>query len=289
MIWVGAVLAVITGVVYNGAAAFQKREAVQVKTDAHVFGKMLQRKVWLTATAMSVIAWMGEAAAFSLAPVALVVPLLAIGSAVLVTLGVKLLHERFKRHELFGIALVAIGAATAGAAETGSSSSHHALSFTTLFIIFGIAVTAGSALLLRARSGIVFGIAAGFGFAADAIYSKEVGDSFAEHGFGAITKLLASPTPYLLVVISVAALALLQSGFQRANAASVMAGLTVPEAIGPIVASFVLYHERYPTGIGAILLPAGVAFAIAGSALLAFGRSPGVHSAPEPTIQSLTS
>ena len=48
-----------------------------------------------------------------------------------------------------------------------------------------------------------------------------------------------------------------------------MAALSVPESIGPLIAGFALYNEKYPHGVDAVILPAGLACAIAGSALLA--------------------
>jgi hypothetical protein len=58
-----------------------------------------------------------------------------------------------------------------------------------------------------------------------------------------------------------------------------MAALSVPESIGPLIAGFWLYREPYPRGLGAVALPVGLAFAIAGSALLArHGRKLGEPS-----------
>jgi len=96
-----------------------------------------------------------------------------------------------------------------------------------------------------------------------------VGDRFAVHGLGAVKLLLASPTPYLLAVLAIAALGLVQAGFQRANAASVVAALTAVDTIGPILAGFLLYHERFPSGAAGPLLAVGIATAILGTTLLA--------------------
>jgi uncharacterized membrane protein len=272
----GALIAVATGVAYNLGAALQKREATEVAVGAkHLLRRLAKRKVWLAATALSTFAWVGQVAALALAPVALVVPLLATGSAVLVVLGVRFLHEKFRTPELVGVALVAIGAAAAGAAEAGSTASHTPLRFTVQFLIVIIAGLL-ALFMLRWRSGVSYGVASGFGFAAVAIFSKEIGDGFANKGVRAVPHLLASPAPYLLLGVSLAALSLLQAGFQRANAASVMAALSVPESIGPLIAGFWLYHEKYPHGVAAGVLPAGLACAIAGSALLArHGRTLG--------------
>src|SRR5207248_148586 len=216
-----------------------------------------KRKVWLAATVLSTFAWVGQVAALALAPVALVVPLLATGSAVLVVLGVRFLHERFRTSELVGVALVAAGAAAAGAAEAGSTASHEALRFSVQFMIVIVAAVC-AALTLRWRTGVAYGAASGFGFAGVAIFSKEIGDGFANRGIRAVPHLLASPAPYLLLGVSIGALSLLQAGFQRGNAASVMAALSVPESIGPLIAGFWLYHEKYPHGVAAGVLPAGL-------------------------------
>ena len=269
MIALGALVALATGIAYNLGAALQKREVVDVPVGTKgLLRALVKRKIWLAATTLSTIAWVGQVAALALAPVALVVPLLAAGSAVLVVLGVRFLHERFRASELAGVALVTIGAAAAGASEAGSSASHVPLHFGVQVVVAAVAAVCALG-VLRWRSGVAYGAASGFGFAAVAIYSKEIGDGFARTGFGAVPHLLASPSPYLLLGASLAALSLLQAGFQRANAASVMAALSVPESIGPLIAGFWLYHERYPHGIAAGVLPAGLACAITGSFLLA--------------------
>jgi drug/metabolite transporter (DMT)-like permease len=276
VVLLGALVAVATGIAYNAGAALQKREAVEVRRGTkHLLRSLVKRKVWLAATTLSTVAWVGQVAALALAPVALVVPLLSTGSALLVVLGVRFLHERFRKPELAGVALVAVGAAAAGAAEAGSTSSHVPLRFgVQVLIAIGAALCA--LIIARRRSGTAYGAASGFGFAAVAIFSKEIGDGFAEKGFGAVPHLLTSPAPWLLLGVSIGALSLLQAGFQLGNAASVMAALAVPEAIGPLVAGFWLYHERYPHGVSAVILPAGLVCAIAGSALLArHGRTLG--------------
>lgn len=280
MVVAGALIAVATGVAYNLGAALQKREAVEVSVGTkHLLAALAKRKAWLAATALSTFAWVGQVAALALAPVALVVPLLPTGSAVLVVLGVRFLHERFKTPELVGVGLVAIGAAAAGAAEAGSTASHTPLRFTVQILILVVAAVCALS-VLRWRSGVAYGAASGFGFAAVAIYSKEIGDAFADRGFAAVPHLLGNPAPYLLLGVSIGALSLLQAGFQRGNAASVMAALSVPESIGPLIAGFWLYHEKYPNGPAAVILPAGLACAIGGSTLLArHGRKLG-----EPTV-----
>jgi len=268
----GAVIAVLTGVAYNAAAALQKHEALQVPyAKAGILVSLVKRKVWVAATILSLLAWVGQVAALALAPIALVVPLLAIGSAVLVVLGVVYLRERFRLVELIGVAFIVIGAAAASGAESGSTASRIHLGNSEQILIAVVAIGA-AAIVSRSSSGLALGAASGIGFAAVALFSKEVGDRFADRGFAAVPHLLAGPTPWLLLAVTIPALSLLQAGFQRANAASVMAALAVPEAIGPLIAGFSLYHERYPHGAAAAILPAGLMCAVIGSVLLARGR-----------------
>jgi hypothetical protein len=136
-------------------------------------------------------------------------------------------------------------------------------------VAIGLVALAVAAALSRVRTGIAYGAAAGFLYAATAIYTKEVGDRFAVHGFGAVKLLLASPTPWLLAVMAIAALALVQAGFQRANAASVVAAMTAVDTTGPILAGFLLYHERFPSDAAGPVLAVGIAAAIFGTVLLA--------------------
>lgn len=209
MVLLGALIAVVTGIAYNAAAALQKRETVQVDSSAvGLLMRFVRRKAWLAATTLSMLVWVGQVVALTLAPIALMVPLLAIGAAVLVVLGVRWLHERFRAAEIAGVALIAVGAPVAGAAESGVHPSRRPLGYAVQFIIAGVAV-AGAAIVLRARSGVAYGAASGLGFAAIAIFSKEVGDRFADRGFAAIPRLFASPTPWLLAAIAIGALTLL--------------------------------------------------------------------------------
>jgi O-antigen/teichoic acid export membrane protein len=135
----------------------------------------------------------------------------------------------------------------------------------------GVATVAAAAALLasRSRSGVALGTAAGCLYAATAICTKEVGDHLAADGWGALGPLLESPTPWLLALLGVVALWLVQAGFQRANAASVTAAMTAVASVGPVLAGFLLYHERWPSGAGGPLLAAGIAAAVLGATMLA--------------------
>lgn len=269
MLVLGATLAAASGVAYNATAAVQKHETVRAAVPARrLLPALLRRPLWLLALLLDLAAWGAQAAALTLAPIELVVPLMAVGAVLLVLLGVRWLGERFGRAELTAVALVAAGGSAAAVAAEGVAPAIAPLGAGTQL---GVAAVAAVAALLasRSHSGVALGTAAGCLYAATAICTKEVGDRLAADGWRAVGLLLESPTPWLLALLGVVALWLVQAGFQRANAASVTAALTAVESAGPVLAGFLLYHERWPSGAGGPLLAAGVAAAVLGATTLA--------------------
>jgi hypothetical protein len=265
----GATLAGASGLAYNATAAVQKHETVRAGVPARrLLPALLRRPLWLLALLLDLAAWVTQAAALALAPIELVVPLMAVGAALLVLLGVRWLGERFGRAELTAVALVAVGGSLAAVAAGGVAPTRAPLGAGTQL---GVAAVAAATALLasRSHSGVALGAAAGCLYAATAIWTKEVGDRLATDGWHALGPLLESPAPWLLALFGVVALWLVQAGFQRANAASVTAAMTAVESVGPVLAGFLLYHERWPSGAGRPLLAAGIAAAVLGATTLA--------------------
>lgn len=271
MLVLGAILAVAAGLAYNLTAAVQKYETVRADAPAsRLLPALARRPLWLLALLLDLCAWVGQVAALTLAPIALAVPLMAAGAALLVLLGICWLGETFGRLELAAVTLVTAGAAAAAVAAGTTSPARAPLAAGTQLGIAAIAVVA-ALLAARSRSGVALGTAAGCLYAATAIYSKEVGDRIATRGFAwhTVLVLLASPAPYLLAGFGIAALWLIQVGYQRANAATVTAAETALETVGPIIAGFLLYHETWPGGTGGPVLAAGIAATALGATLLA--------------------
>ncbi len=269
MLVLGATLAAASGLAYNATAAVQKHETVRAGVPARrLLPALLRRRLWLLALLLDLAAWVTQAAALALAPIELVVPLMAVGAVLLVLLGVRWLGERFGRAELTAVALVAVGGSVAAVAAEGVAPAHAPLGAGTQL---GVAAVAAAAALLasRSHSGVALGAAAGCLYAATAIWTKEVGDRLATDGWRGLGLLLESPAPWLLALFGVVALWLVQAGFQRANAASVTAAMTAVESVGPVAAGFLLYHERWPSGAGGPLLAAGIAVAVLGVTMLA--------------------
>jgi drug/metabolite transporter (DMT)-like permease len=281
---VGAILAAAAGVAYNTTAAIQKHEVVRVGAPPRrLLPALLLRPWWLAALLLDLAAWTAQTAAMALAPLVVVVPLLALGAALLVVLGVGWLGERFGRAELLAVALIAVGVALVALAAGEVTVARAPLPAATQLAVAALA--AGAALAaMCGRSGSAYGAAAGCLYAATAVLSKEIGDRVASLGLRALPLLVASPTPWLLALLAGGALWLVQVGFQRANAASVTAAMTALESLGPILAGFLLYRERWPAGGHGVLLLAGALLAVVGlTALAARGHAQVGGAAPQRT------
>ena len=280
----GAALAIVAGVGFSLAAAIEKHEVVAVGRAVSVprlLPALAHRGWWLAAEAIGLLAWAAEAAALSLAPLAVVIPLMSSGGALLVFFGIQWLGERFKPIDFAALALVAVGAGAVAISAGAEPLSRMALPGSTQLVVGGLALGASVALAAR-HTGVAYGAAAGTLYVATALFSKEVGDRLAVHGVSGVGLLAASPAPWALILLAVLAQAFVQAGFQRANAATVAASMTAIAATGPVVAGLALYREPYPDGTAGVVLAAGMGAVIVGATLLSMKAVPrGDYSPPE--------
>jgi len=289
MIALRACLALLIGCRFAASSAMQKRQAVRVQGGTvTVLLRLLARWSWVGAVLLEAGAWVAQAVGLAIAPVALVVPLAALGTVLLAALGAAWLGERYRPSEILGVALVAVGAVITAVAAAGITPSRHPLTVLQQLALAGVAVVLAG-ILLRARSGIAFGLAAGSLYAAATVYTKEIGDRLASLGLQGVVVLAESPSPWLLVGLSIGALALVQRAFQRVNAASAITALSAVETLGPIVVSFTLYRERFPHGVDAVVLSLGLVTVLAGLSVFApvhrRGRTQQAGSGSVPTAE----
>lgn len=271
MLIVGSLLALVCGLANSAAAALEKREVVQVGT-AHrglaLLAVLVRRRRWLLAMALSVLAWVAEAGALALAVVPVVTTLRSLGRGGLVVAGHRWLGERFGRLELVGLGLLAIGGVLTASSVIAASVTAPPLSNLEEVLVAAVtALVAG--MLARSRNGLVLGTAVGALFVATGVFTKEIGDAVARHGMAGLPAQLATPGPWLMVVLSAWAITMLQHALARANAASVSAANTTVSANGLILAGIVLYNERLATGTDLVLLVIGLALSAIGAVALA--------------------
>jgi drug/metabolite transporter (DMT)-like permease len=251
---------------FAASATLQKKEGVQVGT-SHGFSllsALAKRSAWIGATILGLLGW-GAAAALSLAPIAVVMPVMGSGIGVMVVIGVRWLGERFGPRDLLAILLIGAGG-TAAAILASGPVVRRPLSLEALLAV-GAAAFVCALIARRRRTAVGFGLAAGLLYGSVAVYTKEIGDRFAVDGMHAVGDLLAGPVPWLLGGSAILALTFLQAGFQRGNAATVSAAMTGPEILGPILAGLLLYHEHHRGGAAGVLLAISATAVVGGIAL----------------------
>ena len=270
MLIAGALLALVCGLANSAAAALEKREIMRVATSGRGLRLLLvliRRRWWLSAMLLSVLAWSAEAAALGLAPVPVVTTLRSAGRGGLVFAGHRWLGERFGRLELAGVILLAAGGVLTASSVAAPNATAQPLSGITELLIAAVAaVLAGG--FARSQSGLVIGAGVGILFVATGVFTKEIGDRFVRDGTAAITALLATPGPWLMLGLSVWAISLLQGAFKRANAASVSAASTTVSANGLIIAGIALYHEPLAHGGDIVPLLIGIVLSALGAIAL---------------------
>src|SRR5205823_4873200 len=114
----GLVLAAVAGMGFSVAAAMQKHEAVRFdERPFRLLQRLAGRWLWLAALVIDVASWMAQASALASVPVAVAVPLMGVGTGLLVVIGIAALHERFTPVEAIAVLLTMAGAAGAAAAS----------------------------------------------------------------------------------------------------------------------------------------------------------------------------
>lgn len=270
MLIAGLLFALTSGLANSTAAALQKREGMLLGLGVRGFrllAALVRRPWWLLSMGLSVLGWAGQATSLALAPIVAVAPLMGLGRAGLVVIGVRWLGERFGRAELVGVALTVAGAAGAALTSTGTAS-RAPLPLLTLVALGGLAAIAAG-LIARRKTGLSFGVARGLLHAATGVYTKELGDIFVRHGLAGLVSVAALPSAAGIVGLSVVAQVYAQHGMRRANAASVSAASAVFTLNGLVAAGFLLYHEAVPTGLDGIGLALSLVAAGVGTGLLA--------------------
>lgn len=264
-------MALLCGLANSAAAVLEKREGMQVVATGSrgpLIAVLVRRRWWLVAMLLSALAWGAEVAALGLAPVPVVTTLRGLGRGGLVIAGHRWLDERFGRLELAGIAMLAAGSILTASSVASQAGSVPPIS-NAAEVIVAISAAAAAALFAHHRSGLSMGCAVGVLFAATGVLTKEIGDRFVRDGFAAVAHLVATPGPWLMVVLSVWAISLLQKALLAANAATVSAASATVSANGLIVASLGLYHQPLAVGTDVIFLAVGLVLSALGAITMA--------------------
>jgi drug/metabolite transporter (DMT)-like permease len=264
----GLAVATAAAACYETGYAFQALEARGVSARhalrASLLGELARNARWLAATALSLLGWPLQVAALSLAPLALVQPTLALGLALLLVLGTRILGERVGRRELAAVALVIAGIACLAAAAPRRGSVTGGTGLVLAIALLG--VIAAAPYLVRGRSGsllAVLSIGAADSVAALAakLVAGQLGDG--RWAVALVTAVVAALAGVLATVSEMSALQRLPA----TRVAPIVMALQI--AVPVVVAGAVGGEDWGSTALGGVVVAAGLLAVVAGAVLLA--------------------
>ncbi|WP_322752386.1 hypothetical protein [Frankia sp. Cas3] len=257
---IGVPVAVVSAALYGTAPLIQAVAARQAPPGGGLgLGLLLRlvlRPLWLLGLAVEAGSFLLEVLALSVAPVALVAPLMAGDMVVFSLLAQRFLGERISRVGWRGMACMAAGigllaVAFSRGAQVGTPASDQDLG---LFLAFGLGFTAVGAWLANraghagriAQAALLFGLSAGVCYAIATLATRQVGLYLDDHE---LTGLLWTPTPYVLIAFSVLALGLEQRGLQGRAAVIAFPVTSGVSAFLPVMLGLTLFDESAPQGL----------------------------------------
>jgi hypothetical protein len=243
--WIGLAVAFVSAIVTNtayslehdAAAALPRLSPRRPFRSARI---LLRDRRWLIAFVAESAGWLMYVAALRLAPLALVQAVTASGLAVLAFATARGHPSRLAWRERFAVALALAGLILLALSLVGTEPSDRRPGVAGV-VIWLAACGAGAALLIaipgRLARAASLGLATGLLFADGDISAKLV-------GYGG-PWLIALGT---LIVAYAAGTSVLQSAYQHGDALTAAGTATMVTNAVPIVAGFVLFHEKLPHG-----------------------------------------
>ena len=294
--WIGLGLAFIAAVVTNVAYSLEHDAAAALprlspRRPLRTVDFLIHDRRWMKAFAAETTGWLTYVAALRLAPLALVQAVTASGVAVLAAATARGHPSRLARREQVAVLLALLGLIMLGLSLAGREiSDRHP---PVVGIVVWMAACGGLAMLLIVQP-TRFGRAATLGLSAGLLFAD--GDVSA--------KLIGYGGPWLLALVPLiiaygTGTSVLQSAYQRGDALTAAGMATMVTNAVPIVAGFVLFGEKLPSGGLAVVQVAAFTFLVmsavalghqqrpqpaapAGSARLAAGTSSADQRAPRP-------
>jgi hypothetical protein len=275
--------AIGAAVLYGSAPVAQTVAGKRAETGQGVGLRLLLRLahqwVWLLGFSCEIGAFVLEALAFSAAPATFVAPLMACDMLVFIILGRFAFGARLSTPGIIGAGCMTAGIALLALAFSGDTTLGRPAGNATLigFLIASVVVAAFAALYAgralpagrRLRAAGAFSLASGVTYGLATMATRQVGRTFSTER---PWHLLITPTPYVLAVCSVLAIALLQRGLQISPV------LTFPltsavSAFLPVVLGAALLADQVPRGATLIAFLAALVLLAVGVVLIGRDRS----------------
>ncbi|EIV94632.1 DMT family transporter [Frankia sp. QA3] len=293
----GLPTAVVSAALYGVAPLVQARAARREEESSGLglglLARLVLRPLWLLGLAVEAASFLLEVYALSVAPVAMVAPVMALDMIIFTLLAQRVLGERISLTGWLGVGSMVAGVgllayAFARRAEVGTAASTDVLlAFLVLGLIFAL-VCAFFANVAAVRN-MIAGAAFGFGAAAGVCYAiatlatRQIGLAVNDRreGQSALADLLTTPTPYVLVLFSVLALGLQQRGLQGRAAVIAFPVTSGVSAFLPVTLGLTLFGEPAPDGAHRVAFVVAMVMVAAGIAALGRDRMAANRSVDE--------
>ena len=279
-------LALLAALAFAFGTVLQQKGTLETPAlgdDSRFLVQILTRPVWLAGGALQAAGWVLQAAALDRGPLVVVQSLTATSLVIALPLGARFTNQQISHRVVIGAVAIIAGIVlflSVGSPEKGISHPAAAAWWTA-----GIAGTAVLIVLARLGSGrtgatraLLFGSAAGVGFALQATVTKEF-MTIVGSGIGV---LFSSWEIYVLVATAVVGFALQQSALKTGVLAPAMASSNAVTLFASVIFGITVFEEKLSNGSDR-LAPAliGLAVALMGVVLLA-GTKPPQSSEPAP-------
>jgi len=273
--------AALYGVAPLVQAVAARREQAGTGLGLGLLARLVRRPLWLGGLAVEMVAFVLEVYALSVAPVAMIGPVMALDMIVFTLLAGRALREHLSRLGAAAICVMVVGIGLLAYAfeehgEVGSLASTRVM---LLFLSVGLAfslLAAGGANRAAGRHRVAsaamgFGVAAGTAYAIATLATRQFGLVLDERRSGSflggyLLELLRTPAPYLLIVFSVLAVSLEQRGLQGEAAVVAFPVTSGVSAFLPVVLGLTMFDEPAPAGghfvafvLALVLIAAGIA------------------------------
>ena len=253
---VGLSATLAAGLCYGCAPVFQAIAARRQPPGKGLgLGLMLhlaRQPLWLLGLLAEMAGFALEVLALTRMPVVFVAPLSVTDLVVVVVLAARVLHERITWSGIWGIVVMAVGAALLALsfAEDATVGPPQGTAGMLVIGLVGLGGAVGSVALAAAVShsaprqrALWLGLGAGICYSASSLATREIGLLLRD---GSVTDVLTSPAPYELVLFSVVAISLLQRALQTGSAVVAYPVMSVTANFVPVVVGLTVLGESLP-------------------------------------------
>jgi len=240
----GITLSLCAAVLFNVGAALQALDAREVPEEGlkrSLLLRLLRRRRWLLGTALVILGFPFQALALSVASLAAVQSVLALGLVVLLVIGATKLGERVGAFEVGAVTALILGAALVVLGAPHESSRGRGLAFS-VAVMAALTLTALLPYVWRRRIGQGYSLSAGLAFGASNVAAKLFTDEL-KHGRTVLVLVwlgLSGLTGVLAVQSEMVA-------FGRRPATRVVPIVFVLQTLAPVLLAPVYLRERWST------------------------------------------